>query len=254
MLFRSLIQSERIDKTDPYMHGVLAAIGIRKGDKFSPSDREKELLGEAAETAWRMAKSIAANADQIPKGIWWEDRKWVAHAHTEPDDFMRTLIDEEYRDRKTGHTAVDAKVHMYINHYSMSTGMISSVVGVGAKYGNAYKDSEGEFLMGDNQYTINFPPDPPAGLFWSLTLYDADTASGVDAPGQTFPSLNSMNDLAKNDDGSVTFHIGPEKPADARNFIKTVPGRGWFSLWRFYGPEKAFFDRKYKPGDFVKVE
>jgi hypothetical protein len=53
---------------------------------------------------------------------------------------------------------------------------------------------------------------------------------------------------------TFTFHIGPEKPADAGNFIKTVPGRGWFSLFRFYGPEKAFFDRKYKPGDFVKVD
>ncbi|MDR4493999.1 MAG: DUF1254 domain-containing protein [Nitrospirales bacterium] len=248
------IQEEGIDSVDPYMHGMLTAIGIRKGEKFQPSEREKELLGQAANTAWRMAKNIAANFDKQPKALWWEDRQWIAHAHTNLDDFMHTLLDEEFHDRGTGHTDVDAKAHMFINHYSISTGMISSVVGLGAKYGNAYKDSAGEFLMGDNTYTIAFPANPPAGLFWSLTLYDAETASGVEAPGQEYPSLNSMNSLVKNADGSITFHVGPEKPEDAKNFLKTVPGKGWFALFRFYGPTQAFFDRKYKPGDFVKIK
>ncbi len=248
------IQEERIDAVDPYMHGMLAALGIRKGFEFKPSARHRELLDQAANTAWRMAKNIAANFDQQPKALWWEDRQWVAHAHTNLDDFMHTLIDEEFRDRKTGYADVDAKAHMYVNHYSISTGMMSSVVGLGAKYGNAYKDSNGEFLRGEKHYTITFPPDAPAALFWSLTLYDAETASGVDAEGQIYPSLNSMNDLVKNEDGSVTFYIGPEKPAGARNFLKTVPGRGWFSLFRFYGPTQKFFDRQYKPGDFVPAK
>lgn len=247
------IQEERIDAVDPYMHGVLAALGIRKGGEFRPSARQKVLLNQAAKTAWRMAKNIAANFDQQPDGLWWEDRQWVAHAHTNLDDFMHTLIDEEFRNRKTGHTDVDAKAHMFINHYSISTGMITSVVGLGAKYGNAYKDNEGHYLRGENSYTITFPPNPPAGLFWSLTLYDAKTASGVDAPGQSYPSLNSMNDLVKNEDGSITFHIGPENTNNAKNYLKTVTGKGWFALFRFYGPTQEFFDRKYKPGDFIKV-
>jgi len=63
-----------------------------------------------------------------------------------------------------------------------------------------------------------------------------------------------MNKLVFNDDGTITFHIGPERPADAKNWLKTVPGRGYFSIIRWYGPAQAFFDRKYKPGDFVKVK
>lgn len=254
--FQSLnnfIQEESIDSVDPYMHGMLAAIGIRKGREFSPTDRQKELLGQAAKTAWRMAKNIAANFDEQPKALWWKDRHWVAHAHTNLDDFIHTLLDEEWRSRKTGHIDVDAKAHMFINHYSISTGMISSVPGLGAKYGNAYKDSDGDFLMGENTYSITFPPNPPAGLFWSLTLYDAVTASGVDADDQVYPSLNSMNDLVKNNDGSVTFHIGPKKPKDAKNFLQTVPDKGWFALFRFYGPTQEFFDRKYKVGDFERI-
>ncbi|WP_162633127.1 DUF1254 domain-containing protein [Echinicola strongylocentroti] len=249
-MLNRLIQSEPLDAVDPYMHGMLAALGISKGKEFAPTAKQKALLDKAAETAWRMAKNIAANFDEEEDGLWWEDRQWVAHAHTELDDFMHTLIDEEYRNRETGYTDVNAKAHMYINHYSISTGMMSSIVGLGAKYGNAYKDSDGNYLMGGNTYLITFPPNMPAKLFWSLTLYDAETASGVDAEGQEYPSLNSMNDLTKNDDGSVTFFIGPENPDNKPNFIKTVPGKGWFSLFRFYGPEKGFFDRTYKVGDF----
>ncbi|PHR68169.1 DUF1254 domain-containing protein [Alcanivorax sp.] len=249
-----LIQSEQLDQVDPYMHGVLAELGISKGESFSPSAEQRELLDKAAMTAWKMAKNIAANFDQEKDALWWDDRQWVAHAKTHQDDFWHTLLDEEYRNRETGYTDVDAKAHMFINHYSMSSGMMSSIPGLGAKYGNAYKDSEGNYLMGENTYTIDLPADAPANLFWSLTLYDAETASGVDAEGQVYPSLNSMNDLEYNDDGSITFHVGPEKPADSKNWLKTVPGKGWFAIIRWYGPTEAFFNREYKPGDFVKVD
>lgn len=50
-----------------------------------------------------------------------------------------------------------------------------------------------------------------------------------------------------------TFAIGTKSTADKQNWLKTVPGRGWFSLIRWYGPTQEFFDHKYKPGDFVKV-
>lgn len=253
-MLNRFIQSDRVDDIDPYVHGMMAAIGIKKGKEFSPTAREKELLDQAAATAWKMAKNISANFDKEEDGLWWSDRKWVAHAHTKLDDFMHTLLDEEFRDRETGYVDVNAKAHMYINHYSISTGMMSSIVGLGAKYGNAYKDSEGNYLMGDNIYQVTFPPKAPAGLFWSLTIYDAETASGVDADGQEYPSLNSMNDLEYNADGSVTFYVAPVQPQGKKNWIKSVPGKGWFSLFRFYGPKQEFFDRQYKPGDFEKVK
>lgn len=252
-LLDEFIQSERIDTVDPYMHGILEAVGIAKGVEFTPTARQRELLDHAATTGWKMAKNIAANYDERANALWWDDRHWVAHVLTEPDDFMHTLLDEQWRRRTTGHTHVDAKAHMFINHYSISTGMMTSVVGMGAKYGDAYKDSDGNYLRGEATYQLDMPPDAPANLFWSVTVYDAETAAGVDAEGQEYPSLNSMNDLAVNDDGSVTFYIGPERPDGAPNWLKTVPGRGWFSLFRFYGPKQEFFDRKYKPGTFVHV-
>ncbi len=252
-MLNRFIQSDLVDDLDPYMNGVLAAIGIKKGMDFNPTASEKELLEQAAQTAWRMAKNIAANFDREYKGLWWEDRQWVAHGKTELDDFMHVLLNEEFAWRETGHTDVNAKAHMFINHYSISTGMISSIVGLGAKYAGAYKDSEGNFLSGENTYQIDIPADVPAKLFWSLTAYDFATASGLPA-GQEYPSLNSLNDLDYNEDGSVTIYFAPEQPEGKKNWIKTIPNVGWFSLIRLYGPDQGFFDRQFKPGDFVKVK
>lgn len=252
-MLNAFVQSDRVDTVDPYMHGVLAALGIAKGRPFAPTGRERELLDLGARTGWKTAKTIAARYDREPDALWWSDRRWVAHVKTSLDDFMHTLLDEEFRDRATGHTDVNAKAHMYVNHYGVSTGMMTSVVGAGAKYGNAYLDHEGEPLKGQHVYRVDLPAHPPAKLFWSLTLYDAETAAGVDADGQAYSSLNSMGDLSPNDDGTFTVHTGPRRPADAVNWIKTVPGRGWFALIRWYAPEQAFFDRDYKPGDFIKA-
>ncbi|HEY1178034.1 MAG TPA: DUF1214 domain-containing protein, partial [Phytomonospora sp.] len=126
-------------------------------------------------------------------------------------------------------------------------------VGFGAKYANTYRDHDGDLLTGEHAYRIDLPANPPARLFWSLTLYDAETAAEIDADGQTYSSLNGMNDIAFNDDGSITIHIGPEGSAEAGNRITTVPGRGWFALIRCYRPEEAFFDRRHKPGDFHRT-
>ncbi len=250
-MLNRFIQSDNIDEKDPYMHGVLASLGIKKGQEFNPTKRERELLGLAAKTAWRMAKNIAANSDREEKGLWWSDRQWVAHGKTELKDFMHVLLNEEFAWRDTNHIDVNAKAHMFINHYSISSGMISSVVGLGAKYAGAYKDSDGNYLDGSNTYEITIPANVPAKLFWSLTAYDFDTASGLPA-GQTYPSLNSLNDLDYNKDGSVTLYFAPEQPEGKKNWIKTIPNKGWFSLIRLYGPDQDFFDRKFKPGDFVR--
>jgi hypothetical protein len=50
-----------------------------------------------------------------------------------PRGSRHTLLDEEWRDRETGYTDVDANAHMFVNHYSISTGMMSSIVPVWAR-------------------------------------------------------------------------------------------------------------------------
>lgn len=252
-MLNRFVQNDVVDRRDPYMHGVMAAIGITKGKEFVPSETQRELLDVAARTAWRMGKNIAANSEREEDGVWYADRQWVAHAKTDLDDFFKgTLVDESFLDREALVTDVNAQAHMFINHYSTSTAMISARIGIGAKYMGAYKDSEGNYLVGDNTYAVTLPPDVPAKLFWSLTAYDATTASGLDN-GQMYPSIGSRDLPEQNPDGSTTLHFSPSAPEGSEdNWMKTVPGKGWFCLLRLYGPDQAFFDGTWKPSDFER--
>lgn len=248
------VQSEVVDNVDPYMHGMMAAIGIEKGRSFRPSQRQHELLDAAARTAWKMAKTISANFDREEKGIWYEGRRWVAHTKTDLDDFFHTYLNVTFNRIKTGHTDVNAKAHMFINHYSVNPGMISSRVGVGAKYANAYKDANGEFLTGQHTYKLTLPANVPAKLFWSVSVYDAKTAAGLNN-GQDYPSIGTRDQPMQNADGSTDLYFGPQPPERMeKNWVKTVRGKGWFGVFRLYGPDQGFFDRKFKPGDFVKMK
>ncbi|MEM9017670.1 MAG: DUF1214 domain-containing protein, partial [Verrucomicrobiota bacterium] len=38
------------------------------------------------------------------------------------------------------------------------------------------------------------------------------------------------------------------------NWIQTVPGKGWSTMFRLYGPLEAWFDRTWIPGDPALVE
>ena len=61
-------------------------------------------------------------------------------------------------------------------------------------------------------------------------------------------------DIEKNADGSVDVYFGPEAPAGKKaNSVQTVPGKGWFAYFRFYGPTEPFFDKSWSLPDFEKV-
>ena len=121
-MLNRFIQGDVTDNVDPYMHGMIATLGIEKGKPFEPTERQKELLNAAAKTAWKMAKNIAANYDQEEKALWYKDRQWIAHAKTDLDNFLGSFLDTSYNRLSTGHTDVNAKAHMFVNHYSMSPG------------------------------------------------------------------------------------------------------------------------------------
>jgi hypothetical protein len=69
---------------------------------------------------------------------------------------------------------------------------------VGAKYPAIALDADGNFLDGSQNYRLHVPKDLPVALFWSVTVYDPITGSGLDN-GQPFPSLNAMDKPVQND-------------------------------------------------------
>ncbi len=56
-------------------------------------------------------------------------------------------------------------------------------------------------------------------------------------------------DFLSNADGSVDVYFGPERPPDSGNWIQTLPGKGWYAVFRLYGPLEPWFDKTWKLPD-----
>ncbi len=231
------IENEYVDPRDFEMRGVLASLGIVKGKPFAPDKKLKTLLDLGAKTAARMGHTIPY---QGPR--YYPDRQWLNPFPGGSADFAGASFNE-----------IDLRTGFFTYAYSTSPGMAVNMQNVGAKYPNAFRDSKGDFLFGGNRYKLTLPKDIPAALFWSVTAYDPITGSGLDN-GQAFPSLNTMDKPAANPDGSTDIYFGPTSPGAGKNWLRTLPDKGFFVILRLYGPKQTFFDQAWKPGDLERVK
>ena len=127
----------------------------------------------------------------------------------------------------------------------MTVGMMGRTPGAGQVYLESAKDSKSQWLDGGKSYTLRVPKDAPVAQFWSFTVYDNETRGLVDT-GRP-PDRSSRDNLVKNEDGSVDLYFGPSLPAGKpeQNWIKTLPGRGWFTYFRLYAPTAHYFDKSW---------
>jgi hypothetical protein len=72
---------------------------------------------------------------------------------------------------------------------------------------------------------------------------------------QRFPAIDSIGDkLSKNPDGSYDIYFGPKAPKGSENnWVETIPGKSWFTMFRIYGPTKAWTDKTWRPGEIEKI-
>jgi hypothetical protein len=90
------IDSEVVEPADVDWRGMLAAIGIVKGQPFHPDERTKAILDNAAKTAFKTSKVLAFNVfPAMPVARVYNDRQW-----TNPllDNYSKTgpLLDLEW--------------------------------------------------------------------------------------------------------------------------------------------------------------
>jgi hypothetical protein len=241
------IDEEPADSVDLVLRGMMASIGIVKGRPFTPDERQRAILEHAARLAPKIAGSIAITPDIFPGRRYYTGpakRQWI-NAFADVDENFNTY---SYRN-------LEQQSAYFLVAYSASPAMAASIIGSGAKYPSTFCDADGNYLSGEHTYHLHLPPDPPARLFWAVTLYNPADGTMIDN-GQPFPSVNALdNRVAINDDHSVDLYFGPGKPADAAdaNWIKTNPGEGYLCALRLYGPTKPFFDQTWIPDDVVKL-
>jgi hypothetical protein len=238
--FNKVVQSEPVMDRDRLILAQLRFLGIEKGKPFKPDARQKKILEEAAIVGEAMAK--ANTSDKRVEPPFWPGTNWK-HA-------LVVSVDQ----RKPNYDQLDERAAWFYEAVAVSKGMLTETPGVGQRYIAAYKDRDGNWLTGGDTYKLHIPPNPPAKQFWSVTAYDEGTRQMV-VTEQGRPDLSSRKaDLVKNNDGSIDVYFGPKAPKGKEsNWVQTLPGKGWFTYFRFYAPTEAFFDKSWALPDFEKV-
>jgi len=239
-LLAMIVDEEPLESFSPLERSMMQAIGIEKGKPFKPDDAMKALLSEAARIGGAMAR--ANTYASASAGFYYPDRKWQGI----PDGMTYTFT-------RDGAPQIDARNNVYYMAAGNSPAMMEKNVGQGSQYLWTYRDRDGNYLDGAKNYRLHIAPDIPAKNFWSVVVYDALSRSELQN-GQPLPSISAYSKPKVNADGSVDIFFGPEEPVDKGNWIKTVPGKGWFPIFRFYGPAQPYFDKTWKLEDIVAVQ
>jgi len=253
---KALLDTEPTSIASPDWLAMLAALGIIKGQPFNPDAKTRAIFDDAAKTGYKMSRAVGFQSTVSGLSYrMYPDRHWLnPFADGTPANPMGTFADLAQLRKDGGYTDLDNRLWFFTDYYSISPGMISQIPGKGAKYGIAFTDRDDNPLVGDNNYRINLPPNIPAANFWSVTLYEAENASGL-ANGQAFPSLGSRDKPSQNADGSTDLYLGSKPPAGKEgNWLVTPPGRGYFVILRLYGPTEAAIDKSWVPGDVEKIK
>jgi hypothetical protein len=224
-------------------YGELAGLGIVKGEPFAPDDRMEAILKKASIMANAQMR-VQSFADRRPDRVAWPDRKWE----------WATLRPENGTFDAATYVDLDARTKWFYQAQIESPAMFRRTAGAGSLYWLGVRDNSGSYLNGARNYRLQVPQPVPGKLFWSVTVYDAETRSEV-ATDQVRAALRSMFELRALRGENVNLYFGPTPPpGHEREWIKTIPGKGWFVYFRVYGPELAAFDGSWKPGDFELID
>jgi hypothetical protein len=233
-----MLNEEPVQPEDLQMMGMLLPLGIEKGKDFKPDAATvAQLKSAAAEAhAWILA--------QLPTFVenWWPGSQWKVPV-------APIAVKTGFKWTVANYFDVDTRGIAFASFF-----LPPAKLGAGSFYLGANFDSNGQSFRGDKTYSLHVPPNVPVSQFWALTVYDVETQALF--LNSTRPTLDALDkSLRKNADGSVDIYIGPTAPAGQEaNWIYTPAGKSWFPWFRFYGPEKALFDKSWTMPDIAQVK
>ena len=225
--------------------GKLASLGIEKGKPFAPDARMQQIFTAAAQEGVAMSRVIAFDSRDENAKVY-PDRQWESPYITNNSTFYQN-----------DYINLGARTAFHFTADGITPAMAMQMPeGKGSRYQTTYKDTEGLPLDGNKTYKLNMLPNVPVALFWAVTVYDPWTRSEIQS--QPYPSISSQQDPppVTNADGSIDIYFSNEKPQDVaeQNWVRTLPGQGFFVYIRYYGPLNAFNNKTWVPNDVELVE
>ncbi len=233
-----MVQYEPWLVRDKAMIDSLKTIGIEKGKTFNPDAKTREILNAAAAEAHAYLDLRYDNAfEPFDKSASWAlpATKGLAEGiqanYIQPDSYPT-----DDRGLAYSYAFFSAK-HLGAGQYYLITN----------------KDKVGKHLDGANIYRLRVPANPPVRQYWSATAYDGETHALIRDQKWSSRSSNTPG-LQKNEDGSMDVYFGPKAPAGKEsNWVPTNASKNLEVLFRRYGPEKEFFDKKWVLPDIEKI-
>jgi len=232
-----IVQEEPEDSYGPDMMGLFNSIGLVKGKPFAPDGRMKRILTDSVAVGNAAARSI-------------DFRNRLDGARIYPDGQWNTpFIGGSYQWlTKGGARNFDARTMFFYAATVNTPAMAVAMPGVGSQYASANFDAHGNPFDGNKTYRLRVPANVPVKDFWSVVVYDTQTRSLLQTD-QRFPSLSSNDKPRANADGTVDVYFSAKRPPDAQNWVQTVPGKSWFTIFRLYGPLQPWFDKSWRLPD-----
>jgi hypothetical protein len=217
---------------------VIAQFGIKQGQKFdydALSDEQKKVL------------------DMAVIGVQAEFAK-IAADPISSREYFRVAPP-----LKNGWKFPPAAIGNYGTDYKFRATIAFVGFGAGLRADGMYlllvQDSTGKVLDGGKTYTLTFAKGqlPPAGAFWSVTMYQdhflvPNSASKYSVSEWMNPKLN--------DDGSLTIYMQPTSPGAVKE-LNWLPSSGGIPtptpLLRLYWPLAPALDGAWSPPPAVEV-
>jgi len=173
-------------------------------------------------------------------------------------DGMKELSENESK-TKSSTDLFGTRADLQNNYLARATGAGMGLFGNSkqeAVYTGSIKDDAGQFLSGENKYTLTFSKDqiPPVTYFWSITMYSIPQRYLVSNPINRYSIGDRDKDLKYNQDGSLTLYLQASSPGADRetNWLPCPAGRFNYIV-RLYGPKASITNGTWKQPLPVKI-
>lgn len=239
----AVVQNEPADAFPAETVGLLASIGIRKGQPFAPDQRMRAILEDAAAVGNATARAISFSPRNRDRMYFYPDRQWYSAFAGGSHEFM-----------DNGEMVLNDRTMFHYFATGITPAMASPQVGSGSVYAFTARDADGVYLSGSHTYRVDLPAPVPANNFWSFTVYSTQHRSMLETDQKLAGLDSTLDELKANEDGSYTLWFGQEAPHGREgNWVQTVPDKGFGVILRLYGPLEPWFDKSWKPGDLTAV-
>ena len=152
--------------------------------------------------------------------------------------------------------------HLNNNYLYRYSGAVLGIYGNAADeayYTGYFVDANGQPLDASaNKYVLRFEKGklPPAGAFWSLTMYDGKSKLLVDNPLNRYLINSTMTDKLNRDlDGAITLNVQKDSPGkDAEANWLPAPNGPFYAVMRLYMPTPEVVRGEWKRPLLVKID